>query len=153
MWSTACSSSIFTAQLRIPLTVGQPGKFLQYYPVYGMCLGHPVSLNCVNIINSKLDELSTLGNCRTSLKCLHLVLEAAESLLLWWLYQNILSKSKSKKTLFNVGQCKQYNISFHLKWVLVAWTKVAAIWCSWKIRSVCSGKSNAHAVMYCIICQ
>ena len=31
------------------------------------------------------------------------------------------SKSKkSKKTLFNVGQCKQYNISSHLKWVLVA---------------------------------
>ena len=30
------------------------------------------------------------------------------------------SKSKSKKTLFNVGQCKQYNISPHLKWVLVA---------------------------------
>ena len=28
------------------------------------------------------------------------------------------SKSKSKKTLFNVGQCKQYNISSHLKWVL-----------------------------------
>ena len=30
------------------------------------------------------------------------------------------SKSKSKKTLFNVGQCKQYNISSHLEWVLVA---------------------------------
>ena len=30
------------------------------------------------------------------------------------------SKSKSKKTLFNVRQCKQYNISSHLKWVLVA---------------------------------
>ena len=30
------------------------------------------------------------------------------------------SKSNSKKTLFNVGQCKQYNISSHLKWVLVA---------------------------------
>ena len=30
------------------------------------------------------------------------------------------SKSKSKKTLFNVGQSKQYNISSHLKWVLVA---------------------------------
>ena len=30
------------------------------------------------------------------------------------------SKSKSKKTLFNDGQCKQYNISSHLKWVLVA---------------------------------
>ena len=30
------------------------------------------------------------------------------------------SKSKSKKTLFNVGQCKQYNITSHLKWVLVA---------------------------------
>ena len=29
-------------------------------------------------------------------------------------------QSKSKKTLFNVGQCKQYNISSHLKWVLVA---------------------------------
>ena len=28
-------------------------------------------------------------------------------------------KSKSKKTLFDVGQCKQYNISSHLKWVLV----------------------------------
>ena len=27
-----------------------------------------------------------------------------------------MSKSKSKKTLFNVGQCKQYNISSHLKW-------------------------------------
>ena len=27
---------------------------------------------------------------------------------------------KSKKTLFNVEQCKQYNISSHLKWVLVA---------------------------------
>ena len=31
-----------------------------------------------------------------------------------------MGKSKSKKTLFNVGQCKQYNISSHLKWVLVA---------------------------------
>ena len=31
-----------------------------------------------------------------------------------------LCASKSKKTLFNVGQCKQYNISSHLKWVLVA---------------------------------
>ena len=30
------------------------------------------------------------------------------------------SKSKSKETLFKVGQCKQYNISSHLKWVLVA---------------------------------
>ena len=30
------------------------------------------------------------------------------------------SKIKSKKTLFNVGQCKQYNISSHLEWVLVA---------------------------------
>ena len=30
------------------------------------------------------------------------------------------SKSKSKNTLFNVGQCKQYNISSHLKWLLVA---------------------------------
>ena len=30
------------------------------------------------------------------------------------------SKSKSKKTVFNVGQYKQYNISYHLKWVLVA---------------------------------
>ena len=30
------------------------------------------------------------------------------------------NKSKSKKTLFNVGQCKQYNISSHLKWELVA---------------------------------
>ena len=30
------------------------------------------------------------------------------------------SKSKSKKTVFNVGQCKQYNISSHFKWVLVA---------------------------------
>ena len=30
------------------------------------------------------------------------------------------SKSKSKKTFFNVGQCKQYKISSHLKWVLVA---------------------------------
>ena len=30
------------------------------------------------------------------------------------------SKSKSKKTLFKIGQCKQYNISSHLKWVLVA---------------------------------
>ena len=29
-------------------------------------------------------------------------------------------KSKSKKTLFKVGQCKQYNISSHSKWVLVA---------------------------------
>ena len=35
-----------------------------------MCLGHPVSFSCVNIINSKVDELSTLGNRRTSLKCL-----------------------------------------------------------------------------------
>ena len=32
----------------------------------------------------------------------------------------IKNKSKSKKTLFNVGHCKQYSISFHLKWVLVA---------------------------------
>ena len=31
-----------------------------------------------------------------------------------------LEKSKSKKTLFKVGQCKQCNISSHLKWVLVA---------------------------------
>ena len=30
------------------------------------------------------------------------------------------ARKKSKKTLFNVGQCKQYNISSHLKWVLVA---------------------------------
>ena len=29
-------------------------------------------------------------------------------------------KSKNKKTLFNVGQCKQHNMSFRLKWVLVA---------------------------------
>ena len=58
-----------------------------------MYLDHPVSLNYVNIINSKLDELSTLGNCRTSLKCLHLVVGAAESLLLWWLYQNVLNQS------------------------------------------------------------
>ena len=29
------------------------------------------------------------------------------------------SESKSKNTLFNVGQCKQYNMSSHLKWVLV----------------------------------
>ena len=29
-------------------------------------------------------------------------------------------KSKSKNTLLKVGQCKQYNISSHLKWVLVA---------------------------------
>ena len=28
-------------------------------------------------------------------------------------------KSKSKKTLFNVGECKQYNISSHLKWTVV----------------------------------
>ena len=34
-------------------------------------------------------------------------------------------KSKSKKALFNVGQCKQYNISSHLKWVLVADTQPA----------------------------
>ena len=32
----------------------------------------------------------------------------------------IMRKSKSKKTLFKVGQNKQYNISSHLKWVLVA---------------------------------
>ena len=32
----------------------------------------------------------------------------------------IKSKSKSKKTLFKVGQCKQKNVSSHLKWVLVA---------------------------------
>ena len=32
----------------------------------------------------------------------------------------MISKGKSKKTLFNVGQCKQYNSSSHLKWVLVA---------------------------------
>ena len=42
-------------------------------------------------------------------KCFHLMTSS-------W----ILNKSKSKKTLFNVGQCKQYNISSHLKWVLVA---------------------------------
>ena len=35
------------------------------------------------------------------------------------------SKSKSKKTLFNVGQCKQYNISSPLKWVLVADKKMS----------------------------
>ena len=29
-------------------------------------------------------------------------------------------KSKGKKTSFKVGQYKQYNINFHLKWVLVA---------------------------------
>ena len=34
--------------------------------------------------------------------------------------QYISKNKKSKKTLFNVGQCKQYNISSHLKWVLVA---------------------------------
>ena len=72
--------------LGFPYLWANPVKFLQYYPVHGMCLGHSVSLSCVNIINSKLDELSTLGNCRTSLKCLHLVIGAAESLLLWWLY-------------------------------------------------------------------
>ena len=33
---------------------------------------------------------------------------------------SILSKSKSKKTLFQIGPCKPGNISFHLKWVLVA---------------------------------
>ena len=36
------------------------------------------------------------------------------------IWTNGKSKSKSKKTLFNVGQYKQYNISSHLKWVLVA---------------------------------
>ena len=30
------------------------------------------------------------------------------------------SKSKSEKTLFKVRQCKQNNVSSHLKWVLVA---------------------------------
>ena len=30
------------------------------------------------------------------------------------------NKSKSKKTLFKVGQRKQYNIGSHLKWMLVA---------------------------------
>ena len=30
------------------------------------------------------------------------------------------SNSKSNNTLLNVGQCKQYNISSHFKWVLVA---------------------------------
>ena len=29
-------------------------------------------------------------------------------------------KSKSKKTVSKIGQCKQYNLSSHLKWVLVA---------------------------------
>ena len=29
------------------------------------------------------------------------------------------NKSKNKKTLFNVRQCKQYNISSHMKWALV----------------------------------
>ena len=33
---------------------------------------------------------------------------------------NSKNKSKSKKTLFKVGQCKEYNISLHIKWVLVA---------------------------------
>ena len=47
-----------------------------------MCLGH--ASNILNIDNSKLDELGTLGNCRTSLKCLDLTAGAAESLLLWW---------------------------------------------------------------------
>ena len=37
------------------------------------------------------------------------------------------SKSKSKKTLFSVGQCKQYNISSHLKWVLVAYKSMHMI--------------------------
>ena len=34
------------------------------------------------------------------------------------------NKSKSKKTLFKVGQCKQYNISSHSTWVLVADTSM-----------------------------
>ena len=63
----------------------KPVNFLKYYPAHGMCLGHPVSLSCVNKINSKMDELSTLGNCRTSVKCLHPIVGAAESLLLCWL--------------------------------------------------------------------
>ena len=79
--------------LGFPYLWTNPVKFLQYYPVHGMCLGHPVCLNCVNIINSKLDELSTLANCRTSLKCLHLIVGAAESLLLWLLYWKILNQS------------------------------------------------------------
>ena len=30
------------------------------------------------------------------------------------------SLADRKKTLFKVGQCKQYDISSHMKWVLVA---------------------------------
>ena len=69
--------------LGFPQLWANPVKFLKYYPVHGMCLGHPVSLSYGNKINSKLDELSSLCNCRTSLKCLHLIVGAAESLLLW----------------------------------------------------------------------
>ena len=35
-------------------------------------------------------------------------------------YWPFVSKSKSKKTLFEVKQWKQYNISSHIKWVLIA---------------------------------
>ena len=59
---------------------------------------------------------------------------ATRGLMSWWLSNtnylivssseltssSLAVKSKSKKTLFNVGQCKQYNINSHLKWVLVA---------------------------------
>ena len=31
----------------------------------------------------------------------------------------IIINSKSKKNLFKVGQCKQNNVSSHLKWVLI----------------------------------
>ena len=42
-----------------------------------------------------------------------------------WCYQSLYlhkgkNKSKSKKPLFIVGLCKEYKISYHLKWVLVA---------------------------------
>ena len=39
---------------------------------------------------------------------------------IWSPVDKLVTKSKSKKTLFNVGQWKQYNITSHLKWVLVA---------------------------------
>ena len=65
-----------------PQSVGLPGKCLQYHPFHGMCYGTQKTQVLVNIINSKLDEFSTLGNLRTALKFLHLFVGAAESMIM-----------------------------------------------------------------------
>ena len=56
-------------------------------------------------LNDTIDQTDELSMIHRSLIIFHYVCK---------------SKSKSKKTVFKVGQCKQCNISSHLKWVLVA---------------------------------